>query len=310
MTFIEPINQIRLFGLEKYFSEIINLYESNKLPSKIIFSGLKGIGKATLSYHFINYALSKNEEYAYNYNNFEINSKNHTFKTILNKSNPNFILIDVEPDKKFIDIIQIRKLINNLNKSSFNTKPRFILIDNIEYLNINSINALLKTLEEPSTNIYFILINNNKKISPTLVSRCINFKINLSNQQTMIIAENLLHGKLEDFINNDLINYYVSPGNIYNLSIFGINNKFDLANTSLDKFLSTLIDDKHYKKNDLIRPIIFDLIELYFNKINSSFSSNISDKYSYFLKRISDTRNFNLDDETLFFEFKNSILNG
>ena len=64
-----------------------------------------------------------------------------------------------------------------LNKSSFNSKPRFVLIDNIEYLNVNSINALLKTLEEPNEGIYFILINNNKYILPTLKSRCLNYKI-------------------------------------------------------------------------------------------------------------------------------------
>jgi DNA polymerase-3 subunit delta' len=78
--------------------------------------------------------------------------------------------------KKSIDINQIRNLILNLNKSSFNTKPRLVLIDNIELLNINSVNALLKIVEEPNENIYFILINN-KKILPTLKSRCLNYNI-------------------------------------------------------------------------------------------------------------------------------------
>ena len=310
MTFIEPINQIKLFGLEKYFSEMIYLYKNDKLPNKIIFSGQKGLGKSTLSYHFINYILSINEEFSYDTNNFEINPKNHSFKTILNRSNPNFILIDIDPDKKFIDINQIRNLINNLNKSSFNTKPRFVLVDNIEHLNVNSVNALLKILEEPSKNTHFILINNNKKILPTLFSRCINIKITLSNQEIYNIADKLLDGKFEDFINKDLISYYVSPGNIYNLALFGIDNKYDLANLNLETFLNTLIDNKHYKKDNLIRSMIFDLIELYFNKINYSFSSKISDRYSYFLKRISDTRKFNLDDETLFLEFRDNILNG
>ena len=310
MTFIEPINQIRLFGLEKYFSEMIYLHDNDRLPSKILFSGQKGLGKSTLSYHFINYVLSKDEEFCYDCNSFEINPQNHSFKTVLNKSNPNFILIDIEADKKFIDINQIRKLISNLNKSSFNSKPRFVLIDNIEYLNVNSVNALLKILEEPSKNTHFILINNNKKILPTLFSRCINFKITLSNQEISAIAHKLLDGNLVDFINKDLISYYISPGNIYNLSLFGKDNKYDLANINLDKFLSILIDNKHYKKDNLIRFMIFDLIELYFNKINYKFSSEISDKYSYFLKRISDTRKFNLDDETLFLEFKENVLNG
>ena len=60
---------------------------------------------------------------------------------MLNKSNLNF-LIDVNLENKFIDINQIRNLISNLNKSSLNNKPRFILIDNIEFLNVSSINAL------------------------------------------------------------------------------------------------------------------------------------------------------------------------
>ena len=310
MTYITPVNQIKLFGLDKYFNEMINLFNNNKLPNKILFSGQKGIGKSTLAYHFVNYVLSKNEQHSYDYKNFTISEENQSFKTVLNKSNPNFILIDVEIEKKFIDIEQIRNLIINLNKSSFNKKPRFILIDNIEFLNLNSINALLKVLEEPSNNIHFILINNNKKILPTLISRCLNFKVSLSNKENFEIGSKLLNGNLNEFINEDLINYYITPGNIYNLSIFGRENDYDLINTNLKMFLEIVIEKKHYKKNNIIRFMIFDFIEFYFNKINSSLSSNINDKYSYFLKRISDTKRFNLDEDSLFSEFKESILNG
>ncbi len=310
MTYITPVNQINLFGLDKYFNEMINLFNNNKLPNKILFSGQKGIGKSTLAYHFVNYVLSKNEQHSYDYKNFTISQENQSFKTVLNKSNPNFILIDVEIEKKFIDIEQIRNLIINLNKSSFNKKPRFILIDNIEFLNLNSINALLKVLEEPSNNIHFILINNNKKILPTLISRCLNFKVSLSNKENFEIGSKLLNGNLNEFINEDLINYYITPGNIYNLSIFGRENDYDLINTNLKMFLEMVIEKKHYKKNNIIRFMIFDFIEFYFNKINSSLSSNINDKYSYFLKRISDTKRFNLDEDSLFSEFKESILNG
>ena len=43
---------------------------------------------------------------------------------------------------------------------------------------------LLKTLEEPNDNIRFILINNDKKVLSTLTSRCLSFKISLSNEQS------------------------------------------------------------------------------------------------------------------------------
>ena len=41
-----------------------------------------------------------------------------------------------------------------------------------------------------------------------------------------------------------------------------------------------------------------------------SLSPQIYDNYSYFLKKISDTRKFNLDEESLFMEFEEEILNG
>ena len=184
------------------------------------------------------------------------------------------------------------------------------MIDNIEFLNNNAINALLKILEEPSYNVYFILINNNKKVLPTLLSRCINFKISLTNKQSINIADKLLEENFSKKINNDLLNYYLTPGKIYNLIKFGETYNVDLENINLKDFLKLIIKDNYYKKDNFMKYMIFDLIELYFNKINLSFSDEIYNKYSYFLKRISDTRNFNLDEESLFIEFNEEILDG
>tara|TARA_B100000902_G_scaffold130411_1_gene129365 strand:+ start:1639 stop:2571 length:933 start_codon:yes stop_codon:yes gene_type:complete len=310
MTNLTPINQTKLFGLGKFINELIRLYEDDNLPNKILLSGQKGQGKSTLAYHFVNYVLSKNEKFSYDLNSFEINHENQSFKTILNKSNINFHLLDINDEKKNIDINQIRELISNLNKSSFNDKPRFVLIDNIEFLNINSLNALLKILEEPSLNVFFILINNNKKILPTLLSRCINFKISLSNNENSEIIDKLLLDKHKNKINNDIINYYFTPGNIYNLIKFAEENNYDLKNMNLHVFLNTLIDNNHYKKDNRIRLFIYDLIEFYFTKLNTPTSKDIYEKYNYFMQRILNTKRFNLDEESLFIEFKHKILNG
>ena len=180
------------------------------------------------------------------------------------------INIDVDDDKKSIDINQIRNLIITLNKSSFNNKPRFVLIDNIELLNLNSVNALLKILEEPNENIYFILIHNNKKILPTLLSRCINFRIYLSNKDYLEISSQLLNDDLNKFISNDLINYYFTPGEIYHLVQFSLQNNYDLSKINLKNFLKILIKDGHYKKNNFINNMMYSLIEFYFAKLNLS----------------------------------------
>ena len=307
---LRPSENNKLYGMNHFFNELVSLYKENKMPTKILLSGKKGLGKSTLAYHFINYVLSEKEEYEYDIKNFEINSKSSTFKTILNKSNTNLIIIDINFDKKSVDINQIRELIINLNKSSFNDKPRFVLIDNIEFLNKNSINALLKVLEEPNQNIHFILINNNKKILPTLLSRCINYKINLSNKECLEITNKLLDNKLENLINKDLVDYYFTPGNIYYLIKFANHYNYNLLDLDLKKFLKLIIKENHYKKDLFMKYMVFHLIEFYFRKLNLSFSKKVNEKYSYFLRRISDTKTFNLDEESLFMEFEEEILNG
>tara|TARA_B100001063_G_scaffold240516_1_gene265651 strand:- start:70 stop:990 length:921 start_codon:yes stop_codon:yes gene_type:complete len=303
---LNPANQTQLYVLENYLNEFVRLYKKNKLPNKILLSGLKGIGKSTLAYHLINYILSENEEYAYDLEELIINIKNKTFKLIQNGTCPNFNLIDVNSDKKNIDISQIRNLIINLNKSSFNSKPRFVLIDNIEYLNLNSVNALLKILEEPNDNIYFILIHNNKKIISTLLSRCLNFKITLNNNQIRNINHSLFDDDLENLVHEDFIDYYITPGNIYNLLKFANEKQIDLKEVNLKKLLSLIIDRSYFKDDIRIKNLSYDLTEFYLLKKLSVFYSEIS---SYFLKKIKQTKNFNLDDESLFLEINSKLLN-
>ena len=307
---LEPSSQLNLFSHKEEFQKLINLYKNNNLPNKILFSGEKGIGKCTLAYHLINYILSSDEDFIYDLDNLKIIPDNKSFKLVQNKSNPNFILVDIQEEKKNIDISQIRNLILTLNKSSFNTKPRFVLIDNIELLNINAVNALLKILEEPNDNINFILINNNKRILPTLKSRCLNFKIQLTSKQSTEITNKILNNNYNEFLNEDLVNNYSTPGEILNLIDFASKNDIDLIETNLKDFIKKIIMEKLYKKNNLIKNLIYSLMEFYFRKNVSVTNIKLINSYNYFLKKIENTKIFNLDEETLFMEFEDSILNG
>ena len=307
---LEPSGQLNLFSHKVEFHKLIDLYKDNNLPNKILFSGEKGIGKCTLAYHLVNYILSLNEDFSYDLNNLKIIPDNKSFKLVQNKSNPNFILVDIVEEKKNIDISQIRNLILTLNKSSFNTKPRFVLIDNIELLNINAVNALLKILEEPNDNINFILINNNKRILPTLKSRCLNFKIQLTSNQSIDIANKILNNNYNEFLNEDFVNNYSTPGEILNLIDFANKNDIDLIETNLKDFIKKIIMEKLYKKNNSIKNLIYSLMEFYLRKNVSVTNIKLINSYNYFLKKIENTKTFNLDEETLFMEFEDSILNG
>ncbi len=307
---METLLQKSLFGHYEIFDTLKNLYLNKKFPNKIILSGEKGIGKCTLAYHVINYILSLNEDHNYDTKDYKINSENKSFKLIKNKSNPNFNLIDVEDGKKNIDINQIRDLISNLNKSSFNKSPRFVLIDNINLLNLNSVNALLKVIEEPNDNINFILINSNKRVLATLKSRCINFKISLSQNQVIEIANKIIDQDIYDLINKELINYYTTPGQL--LRVLKISEEFeiDVKNLSLENFLSLIIKNKLYKKDKKLIELTYSFIEIYFrNKVNIK-NIEILSFYTFFLKKIINTKIYNLDEESIFMEFEDRILNG
>ena len=55
---------------------------------------------------------------------------------------------------------------------------------------------------------------------------------------------------------------------------------------------------------------MFQYFEFYFLTKVKLTKSRTFEYYDYFLKRINDTKNFNLDEESLFMEFEYKILNG
>ena len=304
-------NQKQLFSFGNIFLDIINLYDKKKLPNKILFSGPKGTGKATLAYHLTNYVFSKKEEFPYNVNKFKINDLNKSYKLILNNSHPNFHLIDVLTDKKIIEISQIRQMINYANKSAFNNRERIVLIDNAENLNLNSLNALLKIVEEPNENIIFIIIfDNNRKILNTLKSRCLKFNLFLTFDQSIETVNAIIKKNVYDLISKDLINHYNTTGDFINLINFSLLSKIDLSEISLKNFLINLIDEKHYKKDVFIKNNIYKYVEFYLlNLMKFKPSRNkITSLYKNFIHKIHDLKKFNLDEESFFIEFKTKVL--
>ena len=304
---LNPSNQLELLIHGNVLKNLIFLYQKDKLPNKILLKGQKGIGKSTLAYHLINFVLSKNEDFPYDIEHFKIDEKNRSFKLINNGSSPNFFLIDIQADKKNINIDQIRNIIQDLNKSSLNNKPKFVLIDNSEYLNKNSINVLLKEIEEPNDNIYFILIQNQKTLLSTLTSRFIKFNINLTNKESNLVINKLINEDIYNLVNSDFINYYFSPGNAYRMIKFCDENNIDLKDIELREFIDILIKNSHIKKQKDLRYVFYEAIEYFLKKKSILFNM---DYYNYFVKKIEKINKFNLDEESFFIEFNDKILNG
>ena len=307
----EEIFSKELFTFKKEINFISNLYINRKLPQTILFTGEKGIGKLNVAYHLINFILSKDEDNEYCITTNKINSNNKTYNLLLKNIHPNLFLISLKDKKKNIDIEQIKNMKNFLNITSFSNKPKIVLIDGSEYLNLSSSNSLLKSLEENLNNVFFILVHDiKKKLLTTIKSRCIQFKFFLNNEDREKRINEILNNQFND-LSSDFKNKYISPLFFKSLLEYCNKNNLQINDINLDNLLSDILKKKDYKKNEFVLKNFFLLVQLFlYKKIKKEQNNN---KYFYLLKyftqRFDDVAKFNLDFESYVLEFKNLIYN-
>jgi DNA polymerase-3 subunit delta' len=166
--YFDSKNSFNLFEMEDYFWLISNLYLKNNLPKVLMFSGKKGEGKATLINHFL-YSIFDTKNY--NKEKFLISENSLLLKQFHDNIYPNIIYVR-GADFVSVKIEDIRILKKKILKSTISNGDRFIIFDDVELVNHNSLNALLKLIEEPSKNNYFFLINNKSRpLLETIKSR-------------------------------------------------------------------------------------------------------------------------------------------
>ena len=303
---------LKLYNFHNIFLSLCNLVKKSKIPNSIIIDGIDGIGKRTFATHFINYTFSLNEEGSYDIKNYEINAINRSYKLFINDSHPNLYSINLNDDKSSISIQQIREMIKFANKSSFNNKYKIILINKSEFLNKSSSNALLKILEEPSKNtIFLILQNSRKKNLKTIQSRCVKFHLKLDFNNAISTTNKILNDDIYKYINLDLISYYNTPGQIINLLDFSKTNDINLKTISITEFIALIIDKKLYLKNIFMKTYFNSFLEKYLLKLVIDKKKNKYFKlYDQFINMSNQTTLFNLDQESLYLNYKNNVLNG
>ena len=305
LEILSPKNQLQLFGYDDYFNSFIKLFNKNKLPNTILLSGLKGSGKATFTYHFINYLFSYREQDKYSVSNFAISSDNKSYKRLCNNIHPNFFLLENNTHEESIKIENVRNILRFLNKSTYNSNIKIVMIDNAEYLNVNSSNALLKVLEEHNDNTFFFIIHNDSnRILDTVKSRCIQFRFFFTLSEKKNILESIIKQYKSDF-NIEKIDDYIyfdTPGNILRcLKILSDSN----GGYTKDKLstISYLINKYKQKKDPQLLIFISSLIESFYNELSLKNNEKLNIYFynkSKILKQINDVKKFNLDKNNLF----------
>ena len=144
-------------NLPSWLQGHINIFDIEQIHHAFIISGSKGIGKSLL---------------------IESLSEKLLNNKISLENNPDFHNLKILDEKKLIGINQIHELRDKLYESSFLGKNKVAVINEIDKISIDGLNAILKILEEPPKNTYFLLSTNFlNQIPLTIQSRCFDLRI-------------------------------------------------------------------------------------------------------------------------------------
>lgn len=138
----------------------------DRVGSAYLFTGPAGVGKKLFAINFAKLVNCLEPT-----SDLEPCEACSSCKKINSKNHPDYLFIEAEKSK--IKISQIRDAIRFISYKKFEGKFRVVIIDNAHEMNVQSQNALLKSLEEPTPDTVFILITSNLlKLLPTIKSRC------------------------------------------------------------------------------------------------------------------------------------------
>ena len=304
---INPRYSIQLYGLDLEFDNLSNLLLNQKLPKVILLTGEKGIGKFTLINHLI---ISYYDKENYNLSEKKILKKNKFFENLSKDLISNVIFLKSN-DFKNINIEAVRELKNKLQKKPLYNDKRFVVLDNVETFNTNSINALLKIIEEPNENDYFFLINNKTRpLIDTLKSRCLEFKIILNNNQRSQIINLLMDIHNQDqIIDQDKI--IISPGNFLKINITLRENNINIKENIFKTFKNIL--DLYKKSKNLFFKDLLLFYSEYYLKIRKDSQNLTKIKFTedrkFLLNNINDFFVYNLSQGSLLKSIENRFSN-
>lgn len=215
------------------------------------------------------------------------------------------------PELKMDDV---RELIMKVSESSYNDRKVYI-IDKIEIAKKEVLNAILKVIEEPPKNVYFILLTRRMDILETIKSRSI--KLDLTrNIPKDLIDENYDIYKFFEYDFNYLNEYIsgeidIDTFNVESLeevyeNIFNYYQDSNLENRiKYEKSIIYILKSLKYEKEIQLVNLSDKIIKILIDKdLKSSREKVYSFMYSCILKCV-DIYNINKIEKLL--EYKNSI---
>jgi DNA polymerase III subunit delta' len=196
-----------MISLHARQEEILSQAISRKrVASAYLFLGPEGAGKFSFALRFAQALDCEN-------GNFPPCGHCHGCTQIQALTHPDLHILALEEDDKQIKIDAVRAFQERLSYRAFQGGWKIGIVREAEHLNLHAMNALLKTLEEPTPDTIMVLTcGNRSRLLPTVVSRCQTLRFppvpveqlteilgrdkKMSREKALLIA-NLAEGNLE-----------------------------------------------------------------------------------------------------------------
>ena len=177
-------------GNRKVVDRLVRKLHEGRFPHGLIFSGPEGLGKHTLALMIAKALNCVNSLWG------DFCDECTSCRKVNAGSHPDVMTISVEDEATQIKIAQVRRLLEMLDLQPFEGRNKVFIIDPADLLNAEAANALLKGLEEPPANTYFILITVNvQELLLTVRSRC-----QVYNFTPLTLSEIRQHGITDELV--------------------------------------------------------------------------------------------------------------
>ncbi|BGI51005.1 MAG: DNA polymerase III subunit delta' [Arsenophonus endosymbiont of Ceratovacuna japonica] len=167
--------------LNDAYKKIITSYKENKGHHALLLYSNIGMGSSIFMYAISRWLMCQQK----------LNIKScgicHSCKLMLSNTHPDWHTIILDKNKYTVGIESIRYLNEILSNHSQQNGAKVIYFPYIESLTEAASNALLKNLEEPTNNTYFLLkCHNPTFLLTTIRSRCFYYHLTVPNKQITI----------------------------------------------------------------------------------------------------------------------------
>lgn len=187
-----PSTFAQVAGQQHIVKTLSNALKENKIAHAYLFCGPRGTGKTSMARLF---AKSLNCESGFG---DQCNICPNCL-AVSDGSHPDIIEMDAASNRGIDDI---RDLISKVKYSPSLGKYKVYIIDEVHMMTTEAFNALLKTLEEPPSNVVFILCTTEPyKLMPTILSRVQRYDFNKVSDRDLL--ENLKTIAEKEKINAD-----------------------------------------------------------------------------------------------------------